>query len=69
MKSNYLVEFRNSRNFTFFEAQRETSDTWHMLDGLYGAMCQMESKANKSLSGAHVGHVSQLERMEIQRSG
>ena len=37
-----------------------------MLDGSYGAMCQMESKSNKSLSGTHVGHVSQLERVEIQ---
>ena len=46
-----------------------TSDTWQMLDGLYGAMCQMESKSNKSLSGAHVRLVSQLEMMEIQRIG
>ena len=44
-----------------------TSDTWHMLDGSYGAMCQMESKLNKGLSGTHVGHVLQLEMMEIQR--
>ena len=40
------------------------SDTWHMLDGLYEVMCQMESKSNKSLSGTHVGHVSLLERMK-----
>ena len=29
-----------------------TSDTWHMLNGSYGTMCQMENKSNKSLSGA-----------------
>ena len=44
-------------------------DTWHMLDGSYGVMCQMKSKSNKGLSGTHVGHVSQLERVEIQRYG
>ena len=66
--SNF-VKFRDNRNFTFFEAPRVTSDTCHMLEGSYGAMCQMDSKSNKSLSRTHVGHVSQLERMEIQRFG
>ena len=46
-----------------------TSDTWHMLDGSYGAMCQTESESNKGLSGTHVGHVSPPKRMEIQRFG
>ena len=46
-----------------------TRDTWHMLDGSYEAMCQMESKSNKGLSGTHVGHVSQLESVKIQRYG
>ena len=44
-----------------------TSDTWHMWDGSFGAMCQMHIKSNKGLSATHVGHVSQLERVEIQR--
>ena len=56
--SSNFVEFQDSRNFTFFEAPRAMSDTWHMLDGSYGSMCQMESKSNKCLSGTHVGHVS-----------
>ena len=30
--SNF-VEFRDSQNFTFFEAPSVMSDTWHMLDG------------------------------------
>ena len=55
--SNF-VKFRDSQNFTFFEAPKVTSDTWHILDGLYGAMCQRESKSNKNLSGTHEGHVS-----------
>ena len=45
------------------------SDTWHMLDGSYGAMCHIESKLNKSLSAIHVGHVSLPKRMEIQSYG
>ena len=72
MKSSYpvnFVKFQDSRNSTFFEAPRVASDTWHMLDGSYGAMCQMESKSNKSLSGTHVGHVSQPKRIEIQSYG
>ena len=56
--SSTFVEFRDSRNFMFFGAPRVMSNTWHMLDGQYEAMCQMESKSNKSLSGTHVGHVS-----------
>ena len=39
----------------FFETPRVTSESWHMLDGPYGAMCQIESKSNKSLCGTHVG--------------
>ena len=38
--SNF-VKFRDSRNFTFFEALRVTGDIWHMLNGSYGAMCQV----------------------------
>ena len=53
----------------FFEVPRVTNDTWHMLDGSYGAICQMDSKSNKILSGTHVGHVSQAKKMEIQSYG
>ena len=30
--SNF-VEFRDSRNFTFFEAPERMHDTWHVLGG------------------------------------
>ena len=45
--SNF-VKFQDNRNFMFFEAPRVMSDTWHMLDGSYGAICQMERRSRKS---------------------
>ena len=36
--SNF-VEFRDNRNFTFFEARRGVRDTWHFMSGSRGAMC------------------------------
>ena len=38
--SNF-VEFRDSRNFTFFEATRVVRDTWHILNGSRGATCNV----------------------------
>ena len=31
--SSNLVKFRDSKNFTFFEVPRVTSDTWHSFGG------------------------------------
>ena len=38
--SNF-VEFRDSQNFTFFEAPRIVQDTWRVLSGSQCAMCQV----------------------------
>ena len=43
--SNF-VEFRDSRNFTFFEAPR-VQDTWHVMSGSQCATCQVQGKSNK----------------------
>ena len=40
--SNF-VEFRDSRNFTFFEATRVVRDTWHILSGSRGATCHVQN--------------------------
>ena len=50
--SNF-VEFRDSRNFTFFEARRGVRDTWHFMSGLRGATCQAMGKSNMSSSVGH----------------
>ena len=38
--SNF-VEFRDNRNFFFFEAPRVVRDTWHVLSGSQCATCQV----------------------------
>ena len=48
--SNF-VEFRDSRNFTFFEASRVIRDTWQGLSGSQCATCQVKNKPNKSQVG------------------
>ena len=54
--SNF-VEFRDSRNFTFFEATGVVRGTWHLMSGLRGAMCKSVSKSNIELKwGSHVTH-------------
>ena len=54
--SNF-VEFRNSRDFTFFEAHRGVRDTWHVMCGPRGATCQAMGKSNMELKwGSHVTH-------------
>ena len=44
--SNFF-KFRDSPNFTFFEAPRIVHDTWHMLSGSQCATCQVKGKSNK----------------------
>ena len=44
-----LIEFRNGRNFTFFEAIEVVRDTWHLVSCLRGATCQAVSKSNIEL--------------------
>ena len=50
--SNF-VEFRDSRNFTFFEATEVVRDTWHLVSGLRGTACQAVVKSNMSSSVGH----------------
>ena len=54
--SNF-VEFRDSWNFTFFEARRGVRDTWHFVSGSRGATCQVVGKSNIELKwGSHETH-------------
>ena len=54
--SNF-VEFRDSWNFTFFEARRGVRDTWHFVSGSRGATCQAVGKSNIELKwGSHEIH-------------
>ena len=54
--SNF-VEFRDSQNFTFFEARKRMLDTWHLVSGLRGSTCQSVSKSNIELKlGSHETH-------------
>ena len=46
--SNF-VEFRDSRNFTFFEAPRVVQDTWHVLSDSQCSTCQVQDVSNKGL--------------------
>ena len=48
-----FVEFRDIRNFTFFEAHRGVRDTWHFMSGSRGATCPGQNGSNMSSSGAH----------------
>ena len=40
--SNF-VKFRDSRNFTFFEATEVMRDTWHSLSSSQCATCQVKN--------------------------
>ena len=52
-----FVEFRDSRNFTFFEARKGVRDTWHFGSGLRGTTCQVVGKSNIELKwGSHETH-------------
>ena len=54
--SNF-IEFRDSRNFTFFEARRGVQDTWHFMSGPRGATCQDIGESNIELKwSSHVTH-------------
>ena len=46
--SNFF-EFRDNRNFTFFETPRVTHDLWQVLSGSQCATCQVESNSNIEL--------------------
>ena len=50
--SNF-VEFRDNRNFTFFEARRGVRDTWHFMSDLRGATCLAMGKSNMRSSVGH----------------
>ena len=50
--SNF-IKFRDSQNFTFFEARRGVRDTWHFMSGSRGATCPRQNGSNMSSSGAH----------------
>ena len=54
--SNF-VKFRDSRNFTFFDARRGVRDTWPFVSGSRGATCQFGGKSNIELKwGSHETH-------------
>ena len=54
--SNF-VEFRDSLDFTFFEARRGVRDTWHFMSGPRGATFQAMGESNIELKwGSHVTH-------------
>ena len=46
--SNF-VEFRDSKNFMFFEAPRVVRDAWHVMSGSQCATCQAWDKSNNEL--------------------
>ena len=41
--SNF-VKFRDSGNFTFFEAPGVVRDTWHIVSGSRGATCHVQNE-------------------------
>ena len=52
-----FVEFRDSRNFTFFEATGLVWYTLHLVSGSRGTTCQSVSKSNIELKwGSHETH-------------
>ena len=50
--SNF-VEFRDSRNFMFFEAPGVVRDTWHIMSDSRCAMCHVQNESNMSSSVGH----------------
>ena len=63
--SNF-VEFRDSWNFTFFEAPRVAGDTWHTMSGSQCATCQVQDASKNELKWGHRRHVAPWDWMEIQ---
>ena len=47
--SSNFVEFRDSRNFTFFETRRGVRDTWHFISGSRGATYPGQNGSNNEL--------------------
>ena len=57
--SNF-VEFRDSRNFMYFEARRGVRDTWHFVSSSRGATCPGQNGSNMSSSVGPMGDMWQL---------
>ena len=55
--SNF-IEFRDSWNFTFFEAPRVVRDTSHSVSGSRGAMCRVHNESNMNSNGTHERHMA-----------
>ena len=50
----------------FFEAQGVVRDTWHIVSGSRGAMCNVKNESNMSSNGTHERHVATCEGVKIQ---
>ena len=53
-----FIEFRDNRNFTFFEALGGVPDTWHIVSDSRGAMCHVKEESNMSSSVGHERHMA-----------
>ena len=62
--SNF-VEFRDSQNFTFFEAPGVVQDTWHIVSGSRGGLCHVQNESNMNSNGTHERHVATCEWVKI----
>ena len=62
--SNF-VEFRDSQNFTFFEAPGVVRDTWHIVSDSRGATCHVQNESNMSSNGTHERHVATCDWVKI----
>ena len=62
--SNF-VEFRDSRNFTFFEAPRVVRNTWHIVSSSRGATCLVQNESNMSSKKIYEIHVATCEWVKI----
>ena len=62
--SNF-VEFRDNRNFVFFEALGVVRDTWHIVSGSRGATYHVHNESNMSSNGTHERHVATCDWVKI----
>ena len=53
-----FFEFRDSQNFTFFEAPEVVRDSWHIVSGSRGVTCHVKNESNMSSNGIHERHVA-----------
>ena len=63
--TSYFIKFRDSRNFTFFEAPRVVRDTSCIFNGSRGATCHVQNESNMSSSGDHERHMASCYWKEI----